>query len=78
MKHLDEMPHGRVRVLLPGQYHGFLETFDGHGVCFHKNSLVNADFETLTPGTEVAFVEEQGDEGPRASTVRVVGRHGHR
>lgn len=77
VKHLDEQPHARVRAVVAGQGHGFLETTDGREIYFHKNSLVNADFDTLAAGTEVAFVEEAGKKGPQASTVRVVGRHGH-
>jgi cold shock CspA family protein len=73
----EHPPHARVRVVLPGQDHGFLETPDGRQVYFHRHSLVNADFDTLRPGTEVTFVEGQGEQGPQASTVRVVGRHGH-
>jgi cold shock CspA family protein len=76
VKHHEELPHARVRVVEPGQDFGFLETFDGREVYFHKNSLVNADFDSLTPGTEVVFAEELGEKGPQATTVRVVGRHG--
>jgi cold shock CspA family protein len=60
-----------------GHDHGFLETFDGRDVYFHKNSLVGDWFETLVPGTEVAFVEEPGEMGPQATTVWIVGRHAH-
>lgn len=77
VKHHDSQPHARVRVVMPGQDHGFLETFDGREVYFHRNSLVNADFDTLTAGTEVTFTEEQGKKGPQATSVRVVGRHAH-
>ena len=66
-------PHARVRVV--GQDDGFLETADGREVYFHRHSLVGADFDRLLPGTEVTFVEEPGDKGPQATTVRVTGRH---
>lgn len=69
------MPHARVRVLLPEQDHGFLETPDGREVYFHRNSVVSAGFDHLVPGTEVAFAEEVGEKGPQATTVRPVGRH---
>jgi hypothetical protein len=36
---------------------------------------VDAEFDKLEVGTEVRFVEDQGDEGPRATTVHVVGKH---
>jgi cold shock CspA family protein len=72
----ERPPRARVRVVFPGQDHGFLETPDGRQVYFHRHSLVNADFDTLPPGTEVTFAEGQGEQGAQASTVRVVGRHG--
>jgi|SRR5579883_1823676 len=76
VKHHDDLSHARVRTIEVGQDFGFLETSDGREIYFHKNSLVNADFDSLTRGTEVAFVEEAGEKGPQATTVRVVGRHG--
>jgi cold shock CspA family protein len=69
--------HAKVRVVMAGQDHGFLETADGREVYFHRNSLVGADFDRLVPGTEVTFVEELGEKGPQATNVRVVGRHHH-
>ena len=32
---------------------------------------------SLDVGTEVSFVEELGEKGPQASTVKLVGRHNH-
>jgi cold shock CspA family protein len=32
-------------------------------------------FDGLEIGSEVRFVEEQGEEGPQASTVKAVGKH---
>jgi cold shock CspA family protein len=69
--------HAKVRVVMHGQDHGFLESFDGREIYFHKNALIGSDFEKLESGTEVTFVEEQGEKGAQATTVRVVGRHHH-
>jgi cold shock CspA family protein len=77
VKHHDGMPHARVRTVELGQGFGFLETFDGREIYFHKNSLINGDFDLLRPGLEVAFAEEAGEKGPQATTVRIVGQHGH-
>jgi ribosomal subunit interface protein len=68
----EEAPQARVSKLL-GDY-GFLETPDGREIYFHRNSVLNDGFEKLRVGTHVRFVEEQGDEGPQASTVSVVER----
>jgi cold shock CspA family protein len=69
--HFDEHTQGRVARLFPDDDYGFLESFDGTQVYFHRNSVTNADFDDLTVGTEVRFVEEEGEKGPQASTVAV-------
>jgi cold shock CspA family protein/ribosome-associated translation inhibitor RaiA len=56
---------------------GFLETQDGREIYFHKNSVLNGAGQ-VAPGTRVTFFEEMGDNGPQASTVRVLGKHGLR
>lgn len=71
----EPMPRARVERLFPQQDYGFLQTSDGREIYFHRNSVIDADFDRLLPGTEVAFVEEQGDKGPQATTVRLAGRH---
>jgi cold shock CspA family protein len=73
----ESLPHARISKIFLEAGYGFLETPEGREIYFHKNSVVNGDFLHLTPGTEVSFVEEPGDKGPQASTVRLVGRHGH-
>ncbi|HSD63326.1 MAG TPA: HPF/RaiA family ribosome-associated protein [Ignavibacteriaceae bacterium] len=52
--------------------YGFLRTVNGREVYFHKNSVVNKDFEKLAAGTGVNFSEEQGENGPQASTVHII------
>lgn len=66
-------PHGRVAELHPRLDYGRLETADGRLVYFHRNSVVGEDFDALEIGSEVRFVEEQGDEGPQASVVSPLG-----
>lgn len=73
----EPMPHARVVRLFPEAGYGFLETPDGRSVYFHQNSVLDDGFKQLEVGAEVSFKEEEGDEGPQASTVRHVGRHGH-
>jgi ribosomal subunit interface protein len=68
-------PHGRLVELFPGKNYGKIETSDGRLIYFHANSLVDEDFAELQIGTEVRFVEEQGELGPQASTVHLVGKH---
>jgi cold shock CspA family protein/ribosome-associated translation inhibitor RaiA len=78
VKHHEPIPHGWVSELHPAEDFGRIETSDGRLIYFHRNSVLGMDFERLTAGTEVQFVEESGDRGPQASTVRIVGHEGPR
>jgi ribosomal subunit interface protein len=64
-------PSGRVVRLFPIENYGFIRTQDERDVYFHGNSLLNDDFNKLEVGTEVSFLEEQGNEGPQAARVTV-------
>jgi ribosomal subunit interface protein len=71
-----EVPaHGRVIRLAPEQDYGRLETPDGREIYFHRNSLIDAEFDDLAIGTELRFVEEAGEKGPQASSAFVIGKH---
>ncbi len=65
-----EEPSARVSKLFSTKGYGFIETSDGREIYFHENS-VREGFERLTLGTRVHFTEEQGQQGPQASTVRL-------
>jgi cold shock CspA family protein/ribosome-associated translation inhibitor RaiA len=71
----EPQAHARVARIFPQQDYGFLRTSDDREVYFHRHSLVEGNFDHLEQEAEVTFVEEQGDKGPQASTVRLVGRH---
>jgi ribosomal subunit interface protein len=75
VKSHEVAPRARVTRLFDADGYGFLETADGRQVYFHRNAVLNGDFQLLQVGTEVTFAEEPGDKGPQASTVRLVGRH---
>ena len=70
-------PHARVSQLFPKEGYGFLETPEGREIYFHRHSVLDEAFDRLEVGTEVTFVEQEGEKGPQASTVKLVGRHGH-
>lgn len=71
----ETVPHGRISRLVPEQDYGRIETFDGRDIYFHRNSVLNAEFDKLEIGNEVRFDEEQGEQGPQASSVHVIGKH---
>jgi cold shock CspA family protein len=77
VKHHEVSPHGRIGKVFSQNSYGFIETSDGREIYFHANSVLGDRFDELEIGNEVTFVEEVGDKGPQASTVRILGRHHH-
>ena len=65
---------GRIARVFPLEKYGFIESSDGRDVYFHANSVSKGEFERLSVGTQVRFVEEQGANGPQASSVSLVGK----
>ena len=65
---------GRVIKLLPSAGYGYIETPDAYEIYFHANSVINDRFKDLKLGSKVSFVEEAGEKGPQASTVRLISR----
>jgi ribosomal subunit interface protein len=67
-------PHGTVAKIFHDRGYGFIASEgDGHEVYFHRNSILVGRFDRMGIGTRVRFAEEDGDQGPQASTVYVVG-----
>lgn len=66
-------PHGLVAKLFPDRGYGFITEEDGREIYFHRNSVLGFAFEKLQVGAKVRFAEEDGDNGPQASTVHVLG-----
>ncbi len=66
---------GRILRLFPEQDYGFIATHDGREIYFHRNSVVDADFDDLEPEQTVELVVADGESpiGPQASTVRPIG-----
>ena len=70
-----EVPaHGEVVELETADGYGFIQSGENR-IYFHRGRVLDDAFDELTIGTRVAFVEEQGEQGPQASTVRVLGKH---
>ena len=59
--------------LFADQDYGFIKTIDtGREVYFHRNSVVNVDFDELSVGNGVRFKETEGEMGPQATSVMVL------
>lgn len=67
--------HGRVTFLDVEREWGWIEPDDGRRIYFNSNSVLGG-VDGLSVGDEVRFTEEDGREGPQASTVNKIGAHG--
>lgn len=66
-------PEGQVLRLFPEEGFGFLAGPAGQEVYFHRNAVLDPPgFDGLEVGARVRYAEEQGFEGPQASTVSLV------
>lgn len=68
-------PHGRIVELHPDEDYGMIEAPGTGLVYFHRNSVVDADFDKLEIDAEVRFDIEMGERGPQATTVYLIGKH---
>jgi len=76
--HPEQSVAGIITKLMPAEDYGFLKSLDGREIYFHRNSLIQDDFDRLTVGTGVQFFVSAGNNGPQASTVRVISKPGVR
>jgi ribosome-associated translation inhibitor RaiA/cold shock CspA family protein len=65
---------GQVAEINHDDDFGFLLTKEGALLYFHRNALLNGDFDKLERGDELHYVEAIGDTGPIAAKVRVKAR----
>lgn len=72
VKNHEGPPEGTISKLFTERGYGFIGTSDGREVYFHRNSVLGAGFDEVKIGDRVRFAEEQGAEGPQASSVTVV------
>jgi len=71
-RHPEQEPQAVVARIFPEDGYGFLLAPDAREIYFHRNAVLNGDFDRLEEGTAVRYVERQGEQGPQASTVKVV------
>ncbi len=76
--HPEQEVGGFVSQLFRKQGYGFIKGLDGREIYFHKNTLSGKEFNRLEIGTGVRWVEQEGDKGPQASSVRIVDKRGSR
>jgi ribosomal subunit interface protein len=67
-----EPERGRIVKIFPESDYGFIKTADAREIYFHRNSVLDGiELAQLKFGTEVSFIEEQGEKGPQAARVAV-------
>ncbi len=77
VKSHDIQPVGTIVRIDPSGEFGFLQGTDGHEVYFNRKSILDGA-SNVAVGTRVSYVEEIGEKGPQASTVKLLGKHGLR
>lgn len=76
-KHHEAEPVGTIVRVDPSGEFGFLEGASGEEIYFNCNSVVEGR-SSIAVGARVSYVEEAGEKGAQASTVKVLGKHGLR
>ncbi|CEG57887.1 HPF/RaiA family ribosome-associated protein [Legionella fallonii] len=73
VKHHKTPPEGLIREIAPIADYGIIETIDGRRLRFNSKSVIDYDFNKLTVGGRVRFVEAtKSSDGPAASTVYII------
>jgi CspA family cold shock protein len=68
------MPRGTVKWFSPEKGYGFITPDDGSKDVFvHCSAIVGEGYRNLQEGQKVEFEVTQGQKGPQASNVRVIG-----
>lgn len=71
-RHPDQEPMAIVEKVFKDEGYGFIWGLDGTEYYFHRNSVLNNDFDRIEKGTGVNFVPESGEKGPQASSVEII------
>jgi ribosomal subunit interface protein len=77
VKSHEWQPEGFVTELEPLLDCGRIGSDEGRSIYFHRNSVADGGFDRLEVGTRVRYVESEGDEGPQASMVKIIGSPVH-
>lgn len=72
--HPEQETNALVLRLFPEDDYGFLKSVDGQDVYFHRNSVVEQDFDALREGDGVTFTAVMGDKGLQATSVHMSNR----
>jgi ribosome-associated translation inhibitor RaiA len=62
---------GEVTEVYPLQDYGYLRKIDGSRLYFHRDAIVEGDFDYLVRGAEAYYVEDLSEEEPKAVKIWV-------
>lgn len=71
-EHSDEDQPGTVIVIDKEKRFGIIKTVAGRDIYFTDKAVLHDDFERIEIGSAVRYIDQPGDNGPRASTVEIV------
>ncbi|MEW5895901.1 MAG: HPF/RaiA family ribosome-associated protein [Candidatus Omnitrophota bacterium] len=72
--HPDQTMNAVVSKIKKSAGYGFLRSFEGREIYFHRHSVINVDFNDLMVGDGIHYIEEIGNKGAQASSVHLVNR----
>ncbi len=67
------MPEGTVKWFNNTKGYGFIQSDEGGDVFVHQTEIQTEGYRSLQEGTRVQFELTQGEKGPKAAQVRVLG-----
>ena len=66
------MAQGQIKKLVSDRGFGFISSPENKDIFFHFTVLKERLFEELQEGQQVEFEFEEGDKGPKATSVKVI------
>ena len=67
------MPEGTVKWFNNTKGYGFIQSDEGGDVFVHQTEIQTDGYRSLQEGSRVQFELTQGEKGPKAAQVRVLG-----
>ena len=70
---MAEQTTGTVKWFNSSKGYGFISRENGDDVFVHFQSIISDGYKTLNDNDKVEFVVSEGQKGPQASEVKVIG-----
>ena len=70
---MAERTQGTVKWFNSSKGYGFISQENGEDVFVHFQSIIGDGYKTLNENDKVEFVVTEGQKGPQASEVKVIG-----